>query len=242
MKLFTCLYIAYATLSGLNVATTSGAHAADVLSTLPKLLETSIVFVDTPGFSKAWKTVISKAGIVVDKVYVRHTLDYRKLFREGKISMECCMAEEWRQDPLDISQQIFSDTFYVSEERFIFRKGEVVPITSTEQIHNMRFATVHGFNYTFPLDPQMTVEANSIKEVLSLLHNNQADVALTNKALFLNITREEGFNLEYGGIKSTVDIKVRVHKSRADLLPTLNASIAKLRKDDYLKNIIEHGK
>ncbi|MBL4837108.1 MAG: transporter substrate-binding domain-containing protein [Kordiimonadaceae bacterium] len=212
------------------------ANADSATTTIPPI---SILYMDAPGFSHAWKEILSNAGIIVDKVYVRHTSPYRKMFIEGKITLECCMSELWRQRPEEIPLQLFSDAFYVSEERYIFRKGETIPITDTKQLYDMRFATVRGFSYAFELGNPINVD--NIAQVLTAIATGQADIGLMNKSLFLNMMKQAPQNLELGGINAKIGLQIRIHKSRADLLPQINAAIARLQATGRLKMLVESG-
>ena len=198
-----------------------------------------IEIVDTPGYAEASKAIFEAAGIDVKPVQIQHQRRYRRQFIDGIISFECCVSEEWRQDPPEQKIQVFSDVVYASEERYIFPKGKVVEITDAKQLSSLKFATVRGFSYPFEKHLNKKIEASNIRDMLLLVAAGRADVAILSKELFHKLMLKKPLKLEMGAINTIIERRIRVHKSKENLLPQINAAIKSLKEANKLNQIIE---
>jgi len=70
--------------------------------------------------------------------------------------------------------------------------------------------------------------------VFSLLEAGRAQVAIIGKVDFQVRMKAQPRALEIGGIESRNGLRIRVHKTRADLLPRINAAIARLKAQGVL--------
>ena len=133
----------------------------------------------------------------------------------------------FRDRPEEQAIQLFSDSFYEVREHYVFRRGETVPITDPEQLQNYSFAGVRGFEYSF---------SNYLS---TLIHKGRANLGTINDGDFAKLMAENPHDVELGEIIFTSDLRIRLHKSRSDLLPRINAAIARLNADNRLKKMVE---
>jgi ABC-type amino acid transport substrate-binding protein len=193
---------------------------------------------DSIAYSRVFNAILTEAGIEADFVVAPHGRK-RRMFIDGVIVIDCCAAPVWRQAPGEADVQLFSDAFYHSPEHYVFRKGLARVIETPEALKSMRVAIVRGFNYQFSSSFGDTIEVRDMEDVLDLLVAGRADVGMINQQDFHRRMRLKPRPLELGAEHFVADLRVRVHKDRADLLPRVNAAIARLQASGQIKKILE---
>jgi hypothetical protein len=188
-------------------------------------------------YIQVWQAIITEAGIpykTVDVLQGRR----RRMFEHGLLTMDCCFKPSWRNRPEEQRAQLFTDSIVVTEIRYIFKKGNVQPVRSLDDVSKLRFALVRGFNYTLEDYFTKAIRAKSIGDTLRLVEVGRADVAQASRIQFEYEMAKKVRNLEMGGIANYSNLHARVHISRADLLPRLNAAIAKMKKNGRIQKIL----
>ncbi|MBL4787625.1 MAG: transporter substrate-binding domain-containing protein [Kordiimonadaceae bacterium] len=193
---------------------------------------------DSFGIEFAWKAITKEAGILVEAEEISHARR-RRMFIEGYILIDCCMTPEWRDTPEENAVQLFTDVFYRSEEVYILRSGTDLRIKEPADLRALRVAVIRGFTYENAEYFGSVVPSKNINSLFTLVERGRAHVAIVSKVDFLHHMAQRSRALEVGGVESVVDMRIRVHKSRAELIPRLNAAIAKLKRAGTLIEMIE---
>jgi len=193
---------------------------------------------DSHGVETGWVAIMKEAGITIERVKVSHARR-RRMFLEGFILVDCCMTPEWRDTEEDNAIQLFTDVFYQSQEVYIFGSGTAVPITKLTDLSALRVAVIRGFSYVNAEYFGSTILALNLSSQFTLVESGRADMAIVSKVDFLHYMARRPRALEIGGVQSVAGLRIRVHKSRADLIPRLNVAIANLKPSGALIKLIE---
>jgi len=200
---------------------------------MPAIIATAF---STP-LDKVWQEILKEAAIPYEIIDVQEGRR-RRMFVDGEITLECCFAPEWRNRKDEQLTQLFSDALHISEVRYVFKKGETIPIPSPTHLKDLRFAVVRDFSYIFEPYFGETIVANSPADAMRLVEVGRAHLTEAAKVLFNFEMAKNPRNLELGDIVDYKPIRVRVHVSRADLLPRLNAAIASLKKSGRIRQLL----
>jgi len=198
---------------------------------------TTIATVYATPFDRVWRAILTEAGIPFKTTKVVQGRR-RRMFVDGFITLDCCFNPSWRNRAEEQVVQLFTDSFHVTEIRYVFKKGNVIPIPSPEHLKNLRFAIVRGFTYTLEDYFGETIAARFPGDALRLVELGRAQLTEASRVQFEFDMAKTPRNLELGDISSYTNLHARVHISRADLLPRLNAAIAKLKKNGRIREIL----
>lgn len=197
-----------------------------------------VAMADSPALARLWHGILNEAGLNTMVVAVPQGRR-RRLFVDGIIILDCCAIPAFRDRPEEQAIQLFSDSFYEVKEHYVFRRGEVVPITDLEQIRAYRFAGVRGFQYSFSDYLGARIDGRSVDDVLTLIHKGRANLGTINDKDFMKLMTENPRDVELGGVIFTSALRVRLHKSRADLMPQINAAIARLKAEGRMQVMVQ---
>ena len=187
---------------------------------------------------RAWQAILDEAGIDYKTTIVMQGRRQR-MFIDGLLTLDCCFNPSWRNQPEEQEIQLFTDSFYTMEVRYVFKKGQVVPVPSPEHLKNMRFAAVRGFTYNHQEYFGEVIDAQYPGDAMRLVELGRAQLTEISTAQFKFEMLKKPRNLELGDLSAKTAMHARVHRSRAELLPRLNAAIARLKKTGRIKEIIE---
>ncbi|WP_417465751.1 substrate-binding periplasmic protein [Kordiimonas sp.] len=217
----------------LQEATMSGADQKPEEPVTVKVSESS-----SPGFQAAWRAILEEANIKPEFVDVPEERK-RRMFTSGEIILDCCTAPMWRVRPEEMNAQLWSDTFYLTREQYVFRAGDVREIEKPEDLLQLRVAVVAGFEYQDRPFFGVTVEGRDLSDVLKLLAADRADVGVISNVDFQALTIDQPNTFELGSVRIRAQQKIRVHRARAELLPRINAAITRLNRAGVLVELLE---
>ncbi|WP_262690794.1 type 2 periplasmic-binding domain-containing protein [Kordiimonas aestuarii] len=193
---------------------------------------------DSIAYSRVFAAILTEAGISAEFVAAPHGRK-RRMFLDGVIAIDCCASPIWRQAPGEAEVQLFSDAFHHSPEHYVFRKGQVVDIAKPEVLRTLRVAKVRGFNYQDERFFGETIAVRDMEDVLDMLVAGRADVGMINRQDFYRRMRLKPRPLELGKAHFIADLRLRVHKDHAALLPKINAAITHLRQAGRIAEILK---
>ncbi len=185
-----------------------------------------------------WRAILADAGIPFKNIDVLQGRR-RRMFVEGFLTLDCCFSPEWRNRLEEQKTQLFTDSIVTTEIRYIFKKGHVVAIQSPADLNALRIARVRGFNYTLEDYFTHSIPAQSIGDALRLVEVGRADLTQASRIQFEFEMARSNRDLEIGGVANYVNLHGRVHISRAELLPRLNAAIVRMKKDGRIQKILK---
>jgi len=221
-------------------ALANGANAQDIDQTpaAPSDKAALIATVFTTPLEQVWQAVITEAGIPFKRTTALQGRR-RRMFIEGFVTLDCCFSPSWRNRPEEQVVQLFTDSIYVTEIHYVFKKGQSIPIPTPHSLKNLRMAIVRGFDYTFQDYFGETIAANSPADAMNLVDLGRAHVTEYSRVQFEFDMARQPRDLELGGVSNYISLLARVHTSRADLLPRLNAAIARMKKDGRIQKILQ---
>ncbi|SDD36257.1 substrate-binding periplasmic protein [Kordiimonas lacus] len=182
---------------------------------------------DTLALRSVWRLVLAESGIphrIVEMPGARK----RRMFVEGGVVLDCCVVPDWRNNPDEIQVQLFSDVLYESVERYVFHEKTPLNISEATDLANFNVAVVRGFDP--PLAYRSIIPGRNIGDVLNLVASGRAQVAMINIHDFRMQMETKHRPLVLGPVSEIAPLRVRVHRSRQELIPIINAAIARLRE------------
>lgn len=169
----------------------------------------------------------------------------QKQFRQGRVQLECCVSKAWRASPEQAEVSLWSATVLEAEEVLVFPVGRAFTFARLQDLQGHTIATVRGYGY---IGSEYFTRSDSpdSKSQLRRVAQGRVEAAIIDRLELAYLLREHpdlsGLTeqIELGPVINRSALRVRVHRTRADLLVPLNAAIAKVRQDGTLANIVEH--
>ncbi|OEC32815.1 hypothetical protein A7D25_22130 [Pseudomonas sp. 21C1] len=168
----------------------------------------------------------------------------QKYFREGLVQLECCVDIAWRTDPEQIKVSLWSDTLLSAEEVMIFPRGRQFSFTKLQDLQGRTISTVRGYGYTGSQYFARVDSPNSTSQLNSLaLGRAEAGIIDRLELAYLLAGHPEirghAARIKQGPVVNRSELRIRLHKSRADMLKPLNAAIARIRENGTLAKILK---
>lgn len=179
-------------------------------------------------YPEMFREILNRAGINFQFVPAP-AMRRRVLFENGEYLLSCCGNPAWRNRPLETAVQLFSDQFFVSRDVFVFPRGGRFAINSMQDLADKSVGTVLGFDYQGSEWFGTRLDFKNEVNVLRRLSEGGLDVAIVNREVFKAFGQAD--RLEEGPIHDEASLHIRIHRSRADLLPAINSAIADFIRD-----------
>lgn len=212
----------------------AGPPAAKALADTPVIAGES----DSVGFSTVWREIIREAGIDATMLEVPNERK-RRLFIAGRIQLDCCAAPQWRMRPEEVEAQLWSRTFYITREHFLFNAGHPHKVETATDLQKLRVATVRGFEYEDQAYFGTNVAGVTIEDVFRLLAAGRADAGIVSNVDFYLLAPKLPGNFILGPVRVRAPQKIRVHKSASHLLPLIDNAIIRLKREGRIIAILE---
>lgn len=193
---------------------------------------------DSVGFSTVWREIIKEAGIDAAMLEVPNERK-RRLFVAGRIQLDCCAAPQWRTRPEEVEAQLWSKTFYVTREHFLFKAGAPFNVATSADLQKLRVATVQGFEYEDQNHFGTEVAGITIEDVFRLLDAGRADIGIVSNVDFYLLAPKLSGNFILGPVRIRAPQKIRVHRSSSHLLPLIDDAIMRLKREGRIIAILE---
>lgn len=167
----------------------------------------------------------------------------QKMFREGRVQLECCVSKGWRSAPEQVAVTLWTEPVLEVEEVLVFAPGRAFAFARLEDLRGKTIATVRGYGYA---GSEYFLRHDS-PDAIALLHKvaqgrSQAGIIDRLELAYLRHAHPElqagKERLEEGPVINSSELRIRLHRSRAELLPALNAAIAAMRRDGSLQRIM----
>ncbi|MDV7338094.1 transporter substrate-binding domain-containing protein [Terasakiella sp. A23] len=163
----------------------------------------------------------------------------RQKFQKGELSVDCCLNPIWFPGQDNI--HVFSDPLYKLIEVWVFPKGKTFPIPSTKALSDKRVVGIKGFTYPNQDDYGVRLNGSSPLEVLQMLVDGKADVAVLERHAASFYINHNKFMVQFGDPYYSVNVAVRLHKNLAHRLDDVNKAVAKLKESGSVKAIIQRN-
>jgi len=165
----------------------------------------------------------------------------RKAFAKGQVTVDCCLNPIWFPDEQDKAVQVFSAPVYSLMEIWFFPKRKSFPIRSTKDLKDKRVAGIEGFHYPGEEDFGQRVNGKTVSDVLNLLTNGQADVAVLERHAARHAIEKQLLDVEFGPYYYDVKVSLRLHKSLEKWLPKINLAVDELKTSGQIDRIIKEN-
>jgi len=163
----------------------------------------------------------------------------RKKFQTGELNVDCCLNKVWFPGQNDV--HMFSDPIYRLIEVFVFPKGKMFPVSSTKELKDKRVAGIAGFTYPNQQDYGSRIDGNSPLEVLELLRDGKADVAVLERHAASFLMNHHKFKVEFGDPYYSVGVGVRLHRSEEHHLKKINKIIQEMKNNGFVASVIRRN-
>ncbi len=188
-------------------------------------------------FKPAWEAVIKDVGLDVEYISSR-SAKRRKLFVEDKLDMDCCSIVEWRTRPLEMEKQIYTIPFFVSTQIIIQHKDAQIKYDKPSDLRQYRVAILNDHTQIHQEYFGSTISAANFEGLFKLIADGQADISMINEQEFLFQKAKYDWPVVRGKVYHQLLMRARLHKRNKHLLPMINRSIAKLKKNGTIDVLI----
>lgn len=208
-----------------------------------------IVFVAPDGWAPYFTGEAENAGIAVDllaELGQRTGLSMRvryiplkrgqELLRQGtEVNAEMLVAAEWRRFMGD--SVVFSDPIMTGTEVIIFPPGKGFPVADiATDLRGLRGAFVLGQSH--PDYGYIREDSPSDETVVRKVAAGRTAFGVEELNVAAYFAVKNNLRLDFGPIWSKYDYRLELHRSKADLLPRINAAIAQIKADGTVERTI----
>jgi len=172
---------------------------------------------------------------------VRRT-QYR--FKEGGVHIECCVSEAWRNSPEQAEVSLWTDEVMTVEEVLIFPPGKPFEFKQLEDLKDKLISTVMGYGYEGSEFFERSDSINNISQIQKVALArcdagiiDRAELAYTLK--HSQVLKDKKVTFEVGPVINRSALKMRIHRSRPELVAPINAAINKMKQDGTIQKIID---
>jgi hypothetical protein len=180
-------------------------------------------------FRDVWHAILEDAGIETRLIAAPRDVR-RDMFVRGELVLDCCSVEAWRNRPDEIAVQLWTSPFFYTVDHLILREGREYHLPDPDDLTAFKVGIVQGFAYKQDSHFGPVVSRVSLGEVFEAVASGEADLTIANHQEFRRRQRLNPLPLVLGPEYHRLALKARVHRSRADLLPRIEAAIARLQK------------
>lgn len=163
-------------------------------------------------------------------------------FDAGDIDIEPGVHPDWRRHMRVLGE--FSIPYAISEEVIVFAPGQAIPVKAPADLFGRVVGIVRGFSYprfdtafsTGAIIRLDNLSSDLLAEQLLLGRLNQIFIG-RNTMLYFQKVRPEYQVLEIGDVVDAQEVMLRIHPSKAHLLPVINQVLAQMKADGKIDAI-----
>ncbi|MBA6348912.1 MULTISPECIES: ABC transporter substrate-binding protein [unclassified Colwellia] len=156
----------------------------------------------------------------------------RSSFTDGKVDIECCPIGAWRANETAIS--IYSQPLFKTEDVYVFPQGK---LRNIGPLADETIATINGFGYAF--DTVFTrYDVESELKLLKLIEGNRLPVGIVDRTIVNYLSRSHQLTVVIGQVHEHSLRPLRIHKSKAHIVPIINQAINSLINNGKISAIV----
>lgn len=165
---------------------------------------------------------------------IRHLMKYQKL------DIEPGIAKEWRTEPKEKENSVYSVPFLHSEEVIVYNPLFFKDPPILANFSDKTPCSIDGFNDITLSDDHEEIDRNvgSEEQSFKMLHLHRCDYALFPK--LIAEYHSEQYQLQQTETIRTFELRLRLSKKNAFLLPQINQSIHYLQSHKKIEAILLH--
>ncbi|WP_256665873.1 ABC transporter substrate-binding protein [Pseudomonas sp. 8Z] len=167
----------------------------------------------------------------------------QKLFREGRLQIECCVSRAWRSAPRQTEVSLWSIPVLEAQEMLLFAPGRAFPFSRLEDLQGRSIATVRGYGYV----GSEYFQRRDVADTMALIYNvaqGRSDAGIVDRLEWSYLRRHRAqfdmpqWQVEEGPLINQSELRIRLHRDQAQWLGALNRAIASLHKDGSMARIL----
>jgi polar amino acid transport system substrate-binding protein len=164
-------------------------------------------------------------------------------FELGRVDIEPGINPIWRSSAIE--KGLYSIPYKLTEEVIVFRSGEQFPVKEPKDLFGQKVGIVRGFTYpwfesAFTLGKINKILNKSEGLLVKQLLARRVDQIFISKASIEYMKRNDPAlnDIVIGDVVSSVEVMMRVHPSKSELLPRLNKALKQMIDDKSIDKII----
>ena len=165
-------------------------------------------------------------------------------FKGGDVHIECCVSETWRNSPDQAEVSLWTDEVMTVEEVLIFPPGQSFEFNQLEDLKGKLISTVMGYGYEGSEFFERSDSINNISQIqkVALARCDAGIIDRAELAYMLKhsqLLKEKKVTFEVGPVINRSALKMRIHRSRPELVAPINAAINEMKQDGTVQKIID---
>jgi len=165
-------------------------------------------------------------------------------FKKGEVQIECCVSEAWRNSPEQVEVSLWTKDVMTVEEVLIFPPGKSFEFSQLEDLKGKLISTVMGYGYEGSEFFERSDSMNNISQIQKVALArceagiiDRVELAYTLK--HSQVLKDKKVEFEIGPVINRSALKMRIHRSRPELVAPINATIDKMKQDGTIQKIID---
>ncbi|WP_417462518.1 substrate-binding periplasmic protein [Kordiimonas sp.] len=187
-------------------------------------------------FRDVWHAILDEAGIDVELIAAPRDVR-RDMFVRGELVLDCCSVPDWRAREDEKQTQLWTSPFFYTVDHLIIQEGKEYDLPDPTDLSAYRVGVVQGFAYRRDATFGDVVVRVSLGEVFEAVARGEADLTIANHQEFRRRQKLNPLPLVLGPVHHRLGLRARVHKTRADLLPRLEAAIKALNANGRIAHL-----
>lgn len=153
------------------------------------------------------------------------------------LDIEPGIAKSWRNEQQEIDNSVYSIPFLISEEVFVYNRNRgPSPQADESKNTHLKYCSMIGFNKLYDDDNQ---EVRSEEQLLEMVNLQRCDYILMPKLVFDYWAEGRIHSLATTDVIKTYQLRLRLHKSKANLLPDINILLAKMAAENEIDSLLQ---
>ncbi|MGG2399633.1 substrate-binding periplasmic protein [Pseudomonas sp. SH1-B] len=167
----------------------------------------------------------------------------QKLFREGRLQIECCVSMSWRSAVEQTDASLWSVPVLEAEEMLIFAPGKSFPYQGLESLSGRSIATVRGYGYVGSEYFQRNDGADAHALVYRVAQGH-SEAGILDRLEWRYLKRRDkqlqapNWQVEEGAVIHRSELRLRLHRQYAGRLEAINSAIRTMQMDGTIAHIV----
>ncbi|WP_262690795.1 substrate-binding periplasmic protein [Kordiimonas aestuarii] len=187
-------------------------------------------------FRDVWHAILNEAGIEAKLIAAPRGVR-RDMFVRGELVLDCCSVEAWRNRADEIETQLWTVPFFYTVDHLILQAGRRYDIPDPLDLTAFKVGIVQGFTYKKDTHFGDVISRVSLGEVFEAVAAGEADLTIANHQEFRRRQKLTPLPLVLGPEYHRLGLRARVHNSRPDLLPRVEAAIKRLNANGTIARL-----
>ena len=165
-------------------------------------------------------------------------------FDAGRVDIEPGVSESWRQQAKELG--VYSISYSVSREVIVFKQGKQLDVSSPQDLYGKSIGLVRGYSYPWyddAFEAKKIIRIDNLSESLllkQLLYDRVDQIFIGYRTiLYYQKMYPEYRSFVVGNVVGEADVKLRIHPSKAYILPDINHALRQLIEAGEIQKIYD---